>query len=418
MNNLQEHEVKNNNGNLISNHSNKIIPLVFVILLALIFTVYLYLQSTKYVSTDDAYINAHITRISPQVAGLVTRIYVSENQKVEPGDLLFEIEPYDYQFAYEAAVAKLNAAIENYKKATTNIQYTSITSTSNQSSAYSNVGRTKANLDMALNQIGQSVSSLDVANQLVNSSSANYQLAKTDLERYKKLYKTGAVSKRDYDKAIATYKSAQADLISAKDKVINSQLAIKIAKSNTISAQKLMSQAKAEYQGASTVPQQISMSNSEKKIAKAEIEHLKANVKQALLNMSHTSVYSQQEGYVTAKSTEAGSYINVGQAILSIISSDVWVVANFKETQLEKIQVGMPVRIKIDKYPHKVFKGHVQSIQFSTGAKTSLFPPENAVGSFVKVVQRVPVKIYFDEETYPKYILAPGMSVVPEVIVK
>ncbi len=212
-----------------------------------------------------------------------------------------------------------------------------------------------------------------------NAATSSINLAKADLERYTVLYNEGAVSKQQVDEAQTSYDSAKARLTQANQNLLS-------VKSD--------------------------------RIADAELKQLAALKQQAELNLSYTKIYAPQAGYVTSKAIEKGAYVQVGQPILVLVPSKVWVVANFKENQLENMRPGQSVDIKIDTYPHKIFKGKVDSIQRSSGAKASLFPPENAVGSFVKIVQRIPVKIVFDETIDPRYTIVPGMSAVPKVRVK
>lgn len=200
------------------------------------------------------------------------------------------------------------------------------------------------------------------------------------------MYKEGIVSKQDYDSSTTELTVADANYKSANDKV-------KASKSS------------------------LQSSEARKKSVEAEIKRLEAEVEQAKLNLSYTKIYAPQEGNVTSRSVEKGNYVQVAQPLLAVVPTKMWVVANFKETQLETMHSGQPVSIKIDTYPNKIFKGKVDSIQRATGAKASLFPPENAVGSYVKIVQRIPVKIVFTED-YSKYNIVPGMSVVPEVKVR
>ena len=194
------------------------------------------------------------------------------------------------------------------------------------------------------------------------------------------------MSKQDYDNSMTDLHVAQANYNSANDRVKASESSLQSSKAR-------------------------------KAAVEAEIKRLEAEVEQAKLNLSYTKIYAPQEGNVTARSVEKGNYVNVAQPLFAIVPTKVWVVANFKETQLESMKPGQPVSIKVDTYPHKVFRGKVDSIQRATGAKASLFPPENAVGSYVKIVQRVPVKIVFDED-YSQYNIVPGMSVIPEVKVR
>lgn len=235
-------------------------------------------------------------------------------------------------------------------------------------------------------KLGESIAKFNMAVYRQSNAKADFasattdvSVAKKDLERYSALYADGAVPKQQLDEAQARYDESKAKLIQANQ--------------NLFSASK-------------------------NRVADAELKQLASTKKQAELNLSYTKIYAPQAGYVTGKSVEKGAYVQVGQPLLVLVPSKVWVVANFKENQLEHMKPGQIVDIKIDTYPNKVFKGKVDSIQRSSGAKASLFPPENAVGSFVKIVQRIPVKIVFDEAIDPQYTIVPGMSVVPKVRVK
>ncbi len=238
----------------------------------------------------------------------------------------------------------------------------------------------KVALDKASALYEKALAGQKVAKANFNAAQIEIKNAKADLERYQNLYKTGAVSKQQLDMVQTKYESTQARLVNADENV---------------------------------------MSEAQNKVADADIKSLKAAKEQAQLNLSYTKIYAPQDGTVSSKRVEVGTYVQVGSPLFVIVPNDVWVVANFKENQVGLMRAGQPVDIKIDAYPNKVFKGKVDSIQRASGAKASLFPPENAVGSFVKIVQRIPVKIVFDEEINPdEYNIVPGMSVVPKVKVK
>ncbi len=219
-----------------------------------------------------------------------------------------------------------------------------------------------------------------VAKANYNAAQISIENAKTDYERYQKLYETGAVSKQQLDMAETRYQTSQANLVNADENV---------------------------------------MSKEQNKVADADIKVLKAKMDKAELELSYTKIYAPQNGTVSGKRVETGAYVQTGSPLFAIVPNEVWVVANFKENQVGKMKQGQSVDIKIDAYPNKIFKGKIDSIQRASGAKSSLFPPENAVGSFVKIVQRIPVKIVFDEEINPEeYNIIPGMSVIPKVKVK
>src|SRR5574344_598252 len=217
------------------------------------------------------------------------------------------------------------------------------------------------------------------AKAMYQAAQSQIDLAKKNLDRYTNLYKAGAASKQEYDNAKTTYDNANANLVQANQALLS--------KGNNV--------------------------------ADADLKQIAADRKAAALNLSYTKIYAPQDGYVTNKSIEKGAYVQVGQALFTIVPHNVWVIANFKESQLTNMHVGQSVDIKVDAYPNKIFKGKVDSIQMASGAQSSLFPPENAVGSFVKIVQRIPVKIVFTENVdTSKYTLVPGMSVEPKVRVK
>lgn len=212
------------------------------------------------------------------------------------------------------------------------------------------------------------------------AANSEIALAKKNLDRYTALYNDGAVSKQDLDNAKTTFENANAKLTQASQNLLSS---------------------------------------SNNRVADAELKQLAALKKQAELNLSYSKIYAPQSGYVTSKTIEKGAYVQVGQPVFMIVPANVWVVANFKESQLTNMKVGQDAEILVDAYPGKIFKGKIDSIQRSSGAKSSLFPPENAVGSFVKIVQRIPVKIVFTENINPQqYNIIPGMSVVPRIRVK
>jgi len=377
-----------------------------------------YIHAVTYVSTDDAFTVGHNIQISSRVSGNIIKVYIDDNNKIKKGQLLVELDPADYEVRYEQALARLQAAVEKQKGAAVNIKLTSITSNASAEQANSEVGGAVAGTDVANRQISFAKANLSLANSEIESVKADLNLAQADFERNQKLYKTGAVSKQALDKTSANYKSLKAKMDSALEKAAGAESMLQSAYSGKEIAFKSLNKAMGKLKGANTVPEQISISNLQNKTATAEIKQLQAAAKQAKLELSYTKVYAPCDGVITGKSAEAGTYIQTGQPLFAIVPQERWVIANFKETQLAGMKPGQTVYIKIDSYPDKIFKGRVDSVQASTGSASSLFPPENAVGSFVKVVQRIPVKIVFTEKIDPKYIIVPGMSVIPEVKIK
>jgi membrane fusion protein (multidrug efflux system) len=240
------------------------------------------------------------------------------------------------------------------------------------------------------------------------------------------------ISRQQLDQAVAAAKTAAAQLDVARQKVAAAIAQVDEARSAQVAATETARQSQTEIGGAQanvsealgrlaqakTAPQKVAVSEAESKTASASTEQLRAAVQQAELEVSYTKIYAPENGRVTRKSVEEGALVQIGQPLLAVVPGDVWVTGNFKESQIGRMAPGQPVEISVDAYPDKIFKGHVDSIQAGTGAKFSLIPPENATGNYVKVVQRIPVKIVFDESPDPKHMLAPGMSVVPEVRVR
>lgn len=393
------------------------IPIVGTVI-ALIVGGFYFQYAMSHVSTDDAYVEGHTVQIAPKIAGNVVKVYVDDNQIVKKGDLIAEIDSKDYQAKYDQIVAKLQAAIEKQKSASVNVGYTAITSSSEQGQASSAAAAAKASVNMSDKQISQSKAVLSQASQEVKSANAEFNLAQIEFTRYSNLFKKGAVSKQSYDKASTNYKTVKSKYNSALQKEAGTQASLEAAYASKEVAMKNLEQAVEKLKGANTVNQQVEMSSANHKVTVADIKELQAESRLARLNLSYTKIYAPQDGRITSKTVEPGSYVQVGQALLAIIPNKVWVIANFKETQLTNIRKGQPVEIKVDTYPNVKFKGTVDSIQFATGSQTSLFPPENAVGSFVKVVQRVPVKILFADKIDSRYHVVPGMSVIPEIKVK
>jgi membrane fusion protein (multidrug efflux system) len=302
-------------------------------------------------STDDAFIEAHVTPISPQVAGRVERLLARDNQEVRRGDLLLEIDPRDYQAKLDQALANLAAAKSRLEQA--NAQF----------------------------EVDQAKIAQEKAN--VVAVGAESKRAAADFKRYQAVGTRG-VSESQLDLAGTQARSASAEVDVALNKQVAAEAQAGLDKANIATSA-------------------------------AEVRRNEAAVRQAELDLSYTRVTAQESGYVTRRAVEQGSYVQTGQSLLAIVPREVWVVANFKETQLTRMRAGQPVEVKVDAYPGLTLKGHVDSIQAGAGARFSLLPPENASGNYVKVVQRVPVKIELDDAAAARRLLGPGMSVTPEV---
>ena len=389
---------------------------VVLAILALAIGITYYIRSLSHESSDDAFIDCHIVPISPRVMGHVAEVYVRDNQPVKAGDLLVELDQRDFIARLDAAVAALEAAKAADRARNTAVKLTTITSTAELDEAKDSVEAAKAAVQDAEARLGLAKAELSQAKAEVDSAKARHQVDANDLKRYREMAKSKTVSPMDLDHAVAAEQISAAALMAAERKVDTQTAKVRAAEAALKAAEARLRQAGARLASARSAPQKIKQSRSQADVSSADIDRATAEVTQARLNLSYTKIYAPSDGFITKKSVEPGQFLQVGQMILAIVPSEVWVTANFKETQLTHMRPGQPVTMTVDAYPDVTFHGHVDSIQHGTGARFSLLPPENATGNYVKVVQRVPVKIVFDrpEET-AKVLLAPGMSVVPDV---
>ncbi len=408
--------------------------------------VHYWLYSRSHASTDDAFIDGHIIQISPKVSGYVAKVYVTDNQQVKAGDLIVELDARDYEARLQQAKAALDAGLAKQNEARTNVLLTRATSAANVQQANAAVQRMRSDVEasragasssqsrasQAASAISTAQANLDQARAQVQAAQAETTRANADVERYQALYDKDEVSKQQLEQAVAAARRANAELDAARQKVAANEAQVNEARSAHVAASETAQQAQTQINSAqagvsealgrlaeaNTAPQQVAVSQAQSETAGATTDQLRAEVEQAELELSYTKIYATEDGRVTRKSVEEGALVQVGQPLLAIVPGDVWVTANYKESQIGRMVPGQHVDISVDAYPGKIFKGHVDSIQAGTGARFSLIPPENATGNYVKVVQRVPVKIVFDEPPDPKHMLAPGMSVVPEVAVR
>jgi membrane fusion protein (multidrug efflux system) len=363
-------------------------------------------HSTFAEDTDDAQINGHLIQVSSRIAGQVQKVYVDENQLVKKGDLIAELDPRDYQVAVENAKAVLASAKANAAAANVNVPLTTINTGSNLNSATSDVSGAHASVMQAQQQ-------QQAAHARVAQAQANDKRAQADLERYKPLVEKDVISKQQFDAAVAAAAAAAA---SVQDALASEQAAaegVRVARDREAQSQALLKYAQ-------TGPQQVAAQNAKARQAEAQAEQAQAQLDQANLNLSYTKIIAPEAGIITRKSVELNQNVSVGQNLLTLVSlQDIWVTANFKETQLRHMSAGQTVEISVDA-TGKTYHGKVTQIGGATGSVLSLFPPENATGNYVKVVQRVPVRVDFTdlEHEDPDHLLRPGLSVEPKVRVK
>jgi len=366
----------------------------------------LWWHSTFSEDTDDAQINGHLIQVSSRIGGQVAKVYVDENQVVKAGDVIAELDPRDYQVAVENAEAAVASAQANAAAANVAVPLTTVNTGSNLRSAVADVTGTQAGVEQAERQ-------LEAAKARVRQAKANAVKAQADLERYKPLVEKDVISKQQFDAAVAAADAAKADLEGAKASEQASSDGVRVAKEHEAQAQALQKYAE-------TGPQQVEAQNARAKQALAQVQQAQAQLDQAKLNLSYTKIVAPVAGIITRKSVEINQNVATGQNLLTLVSLEgLWVTANFKETQLKHMANGQTAEIEVDS-TGKTYHGKVTQIGGATGSVLSLFPPENATGNYVKVVQRVPVRIDFDnlEAEDSNHALRPGLSVEPKVMVK
>jgi membrane fusion protein, multidrug efflux system len=342
-------------------------------------------------TTDDAQIDGNIVPIASRISGWVTEINVNDNQFVKAGTVLIRLDPRDYQVALDRAEAELADAEGTARAARVGVPIASTTTTSE-------LRNTEA-AEVAARQ------EVDMANARLAEADANYTKAAADLQRYRQLVEKSEIPRQQYDTAVASEKAARATLDAARAAVA--------------SAQSRVRQAEAQVRTAETGPQQVLASRSRAGAAAARVQRARAAVEQARLNLEYTTITAPVDGVISKKqNVQLGQIIQPGQPLLAVVPlEDIWVTANFKETQLKNMRPGQHAIIHVDAYGRD-FDGRVDSIGAATGARFSLLPPENATGNYVKVVQRIPVKMVFEKGGDPQRLLRPGMSVVPTVYTK
>src|SRR5271167_3070848 len=358
----------------------------------------------SYESTDDAQVDGHLMPLSARISGYVTKVNVDDNQLVKAGTVLAEIDPRDYQVAVDQARANVADAEAQAASMGINVPIMSINTTSQTSATEADVENAKAGISAAQQQF-------DSAKAQLVQAQANDVKAQNDLVRYKQLVDKQEVSQQQYDQAVAAAHAGAAAVDAAR-------ASASAADHQVRQAQSRLAQAQANLRAAGTGPQQIATIQARAQSAEAQAETKKAALEQAELNLGYTMILAPVNGVVTNRTVEVGQNVSIGQELMKVINlDDIWVTANFKETQLKRMQVGQRATIHVDTNG-KDYKGHVQSIAGASGAITSLLPPENATGNYVKVVQRIPVKITFDPGETKEHVLRPGMSVEPKVWVK
>jgi membrane fusion protein, multidrug efflux system len=382
--------------------------IIAVIILLVIGAGIFYWRSTFSEDTDDAQVDGDLYQVSSRVTGQVVKVYVEDNQEVKIGDPIAEIDPRDYQVALEQAEADLASKQAAAIQATVNVPITSVNVDTTVSTTGSDVQGTVATVEQARKQE-------QAAEARVAQAKANAVKSRLDVERYTPLVEKDVISKQQFDAAVAADAGNQAAVLEAEATVIAQQAAV------TQALQKLAQSRFQSAQSIKTGPDQVRVQQAKANSAMADVKQAQAKVDQARLNLGYTHITAPVTGIVNKKNVQVGVNLSIGQDVLTIIPlTNLWVTANFKETQLSRMKPGQPVTLKVDALGGRKFHGKVTQIGGATGSKLSLFPPENATGNYVKVVQRIPVRVDFTnlQQENGDYALRPGMSVTPDVEVK
>lgn len=404
-------------------HRTRRFPRTLVVVIALLLIaaagMFMWVRSWNRVSTDDAQVDGHIAPVSPKISGNVAEVLVNDNQAVKQGQVLLRIDPRDYQTKVDQARAALAVAISQATGAQAGVPLTRDTTASGTSSAEAQVAAAQADVERAQADYQRSANAdIAAARAGVETAQANYDRAQADLNRMRPLAEKQEISKLQFDAYTAAARMAEGDLRGARDRVNAAIQESETKKAGVAAAQARVAQARAGVRQSQASQQEVNVRSADAASASANVQVARANLAAAELNLSYTTVFAPLDGVVTKKSVEIGQMVQPGQGLLVIIPlHDVWVTANFKETQLRDVHIGQKAEAKVD-LTGKTYSGHVDSIAGATGTRMSLLPPENATGNYVKVVQRIPVKIVLDPIRDGENLLRPGMNVEATILTK
>jgi membrane fusion protein (multidrug efflux system) len=394
---------------------------IFVVLVLLLLVaggaIAAWLHFRDRVSSDDANVDGHITAVAPKINGNVIEVAVLDNQPVKAGQLLVRIDPRDYQAKVDMAQADLLKAESQARAAQQMVPLTSDTTQSASSGAAAALADAEAEQQRSRAAYEQaSGSDIAVAEANIRSKQASNDRAQADVTRMKPLVDKAEISQLQFDGYVAAARVAESELQAAQQELASARKEASIRQSAVTAAESRINQAKAQLQSTVANQKQVGIRTSDAGTASAVVAAARANLEAAQLQLSYTTITAPIDGVVTRKSVEVGQIVQPGQGLMTIIPlKDTWVTANFKETQLANVHPGQRTEIHVDMYGKSVW-GHVDSIAGATGSKMSLLPPENATGNFVKVVQRIPVKILVDPQD--ALVLRPGMNVDVTIFTK
>jgi membrane fusion protein (multidrug efflux system) len=389
-----------------------------VLILAVIAAIPIYSYYSSRESTDDAQVDGHVVPISSRIDGTILAVLVNDNQQVTAGAQLVRLDPADYQAEFDQAQANVAAAMSQVDAAKLNVPLIEINTSSQIKTSSADVAIARAGVEAAQRQVDAANARLQSAKAQLAQAEANNDKAQKDLVRYKELVQKDEISQSQYDAFLASAQASAAQVDTAKAGVNEALHNVDVAQASILQAKaKLNSAYVTERQSQSTAPRQQANSKAQLDATNAQLKQAQASLAQAQLNLDYTVLRAPVSGLVSRKNAEPGMRVSPGQQVMAIVPlDDVWVTANFKETQLKRMRIGQEVEVKVDAYGGRKYRGHIDSIAAASGARFSLLPPENATGNYVKVVQRVPVKIVLDPGQNQDHLLRPGLSVEPTVL--
>ncbi len=391
---------------------------LFVLVLGVGAAAYLHFTAGRE-TTDDAQIDGHIHPVSPRVTGTVVKLLVRDNQRVKAGDVLLVVDPQPYQVAVDRAKADVAEAEATRHANHTEVPIVRTTTSSQLSGAMAGVAEAKAGVASAGKQVDAAEAKLATGAALVREAKANADKAARDLERMQKLVEKEEISRQQFDAATAAAAASRAQWEAAKAQEREAEEGVRVARSILEQQRARVARAEADARAAESAPQQVAATRARAESASARVLQMKAALERAELDLGHTVVKAAVDGVISQRNVELGQVVQAGQPLLAVVDLDnVWVTANYKENQLENMRPGQKAVVSVDAYGGRTYRGHVDSIAAGTGARFSLLPPENATGNFVKVVQRIPVKILIEKGQDAEQVLRPGMSVEPTVYTK
>jgi membrane fusion protein, multidrug efflux system len=392
--------------------------LLVALVIAMIGGYFVWQYLSQWESTDDAQVDGHIHPVNARVGGTVIAVEVKENEHVRADTVVVQLDPRDYKVAVARAEADLAAAAAAVVAARASVPIASSTAGTQISSTAAATARARANLEATKREVMAALARFGAAEARVKETQAAAVKAARDLDRMKMLIDKDEISQQQYDAAVSAADVAQAAVESAQAAASQVQHEVDVAKAHTAQSEAELQLAEAEAEGAKTAPQQVTITKAEAQSAEARVQLAKAALDQARLNLEYTTIKAPVNGIISKKTVEVGQVVQQGQPLMAVVPREgIWITANFKETQLAEMHPGQAATVSVDAYSRS-YNAHIDSFASATGAKFSLLPPENATGNYVKVVQRVPVKMVLDEGQDPDHQLRPGMSVVAKVKVK